>query len=58
MAKKGSAEERDLVHKLWDRHFFVCLYITSIVPAVLKVLNIPTDLRDLKVLIDLNKQQY
>ena len=21
MAKKGSAEERDLVHKLWDRHF-------------------------------------
>ena len=21
MAKKGSAEERDLVHKLWDRDF-------------------------------------
>ena len=21
MAKKGSAEERDLVHKLWDRNF-------------------------------------
>ena len=45
MAKKGSAEERDLVHKLWDRHFFVCLYITSIVPAVLRDLR---DLRDLK----------